>query len=64
MLGDVAVGHPAARVGHVEEDVDGLPGPDEHGVFPDQVGLDDFIASEDQEATSAVHVERVRHGMV
>src|SRR4051794_1165050 len=64
VLGDVAVRHPAAGVGDVEEDVDGLPGPDEYGVLPDEVRLDDFIAGEDQEAPGPVDVERVRHGMV
>ena len=39
MLGDMAVRHPDARLGHVEQDVDGLAGPDEDGVLPDEVLL-------------------------
>src|SRR5687768_3567766 len=58
VLGDVAVGHPAAGVGDVEEDVDGLAGADEDGVLPDQVGLRLAVAGEDEEAARAVDVER------
>ena len=39
VLGDVAVGHPQARVGDVEQDVYGLTRAHQHGVLPDQVGL-------------------------
>jgi hypothetical protein len=44
MLGDVAVRHPPARVGDVEQDVDGLAGADEDRVLPDEVRLDDLVA--------------------
>ena len=50
MFGDVAVSHPAAGVGDVEQDVDGLAGPDEDRVLPDEVRLDDVVAREDQES--------------
>jgi hypothetical protein len=39
VLGDVAVRHPPAGVGDVEEDVDGLASPHQHGVLPDGVLL-------------------------
>ena len=64
VLGDVAVRHPATRVRDVEQDVDGLAGADEDGVLPDEVGLRDAVAGEDDEAAGAVDVERVVHRMV
>src|SRR2546423_8028759 len=57
VLGDVAVRHPDADVGDVQQDVDRLAGADEHGVLPDQAGLDRPIAREDQEAAGAVDME-------
>src|SRR4051794_34556209 len=36
VFGDVAVGHPPARVRHVEQDVDRLAGAHEHRVLPDE----------------------------
>src|SRR5262249_36991932 len=64
VLRDVAVGHPDARVRHVEEYVDGLAGADEHGVLPDEVRLRDAVTREDEEPPSAMNVEGVRHRMV
>src|SRR5512133_3270817 len=64
VLGDVAVGHPQARVGHVEQDVYGLNRTHQHGVLPHQVGLGDPVAGQYQEPAGAVQVERVVHGMV
>ena len=64
VLGDVAVRHPQARVGDVEQDVDGLAGTDQHGVLPDQVGLHNPVSGEDQEAARSVDVERVVHRVV
>jgi hypothetical protein len=58
LLGDMAVGHPQARVGHVEQDVHHLAGADQHRVLPDQVLLDHSIAGQDQEPAGAVEVER------
>ena len=45
MLGNVAVSHPSARIRDIEEDVDGFPGADENGVFPDEVRLIDAVAA-------------------
>jgi hypothetical protein len=59
MLSDMAVSHPQAGVGDVEEDVDRLPGWDEHGVGPDEVGLDNAAASQGQEAACSVDVEGI-----
>ena len=53
-----------AGMGDVEEDVDGLAGRDEHGVLPDEVGLGDAVAGEDEEAAGAVDVERMVHRVV
>src|SRR5256885_1414634 len=64
VLGDVAVRHPEADVGDVQQDVDRLAGADQHGVLPDQAGLDRPIAGQDQEAAGAVNMERVVHWMV
>ena len=64
VLGDVAVRHPHAGVGDVEQDVDDLAGPHEHGVLPHQVGLELAVAGEDQEAPGAVDVEGVVHRVV
>ena len=64
MLGDVAVGHPTARVRDVEQDVDRLTGADEHGVLPGQVRFHDVVAREDHEPAGPVDVERVWHGVV
>src|SRR4051812_44487525 len=64
VLGDVAVGHPPARVGDVEQDVDDLTGAHQDGVGPHQVGLDDVVAAEHEEAAGAVDVERVVHRVV
>src|SRR4029450_9597787 len=64
VLGDVAVGHPQARVGHVEQDVHDLAGADQHGVLPDQVVLDHAVAGQDQEPPGPVQVEGVVHGVV
>ena len=61
VLGDVAVRHPQAGVGDVEQDVDGLAGADQHGVLPHQVGLGHAVAGEHQEPAGAVQVERVVH---
>src|SRR4051812_49180074 len=64
VLGDVAVRHPAAGVGDVEQDVDDLAGAHEHRVGPDEVGVLDAVAAEDEEAARAVDVEGVVHRMV
>ena len=64
VFGDVAVRHPQAGVGDVEQDVDGLAGANEHGVLPGQVGFGDPVSGEDEEAAGAVDVEGVVHGMV
>ena len=64
VLGDVAVRHPAPRVGDVQEDIDDLAGAHQHRVAPDQVRLRLAVAGEDQEAASPVDVERVVHRMV
>src|SRR5688572_3876145 len=45
VLGDVTVGHPKTRVAHVQQDVHGLPGTDEHGVLPDEVRLDSAVSA-------------------
>ena len=57
----MAVRHPDARLGHVEQDVDGLAGPDEDGVLPDEVLLGSPVAREHDEPARAVDVERVVH---
>lgn len=44
VLGYVAMGHPQAGIGHVEEDIDRLAGRHQDGVLPDEVGLDDTVA--------------------
>ena len=64
VLGDVAVGHPATWICDVEQDVDDLSRPDEHGVLPHEVRLDHVVAREDHEPASAMNVERVRHRVV
>ena len=43
MLRDVAMGHPSARVRHVEKDVDRLARPDEHRVLPHEVRSRDQV---------------------
>ena len=48
VLGDVTVRHPAAGLRDLQQNVDGLPGGDEHGVLPDEVRLDSAVAGEDQ----------------
>ena len=50
VLGDVAVGHPQAGVGDVEQDVDGLAGADQDGVLPHQVRFRRSVAGQDEEA--------------
>ena len=40
------------------------PGADEHGVLPDEVGLRNAVAGEDDEAAGAVDVERMVHRVV
>src|SRR5215211_4281536 len=45
VLGDMAVRHPKAGVGDVEQDVDRLPGQHQHRVLPDQAGLDEPVAA-------------------
>ena len=55
VLGDVAVGHPAARIGDVEQDVDRLARLDEHGVLPDEVLLRSTVSGEDDEAWVALN---------
>src|SRR3954471_22906238 len=64
VFGDVAVGHPAARVRDLEQDVDGLPGADQHRVLPDQVRLRLAVPREDEETAGTVHVEGVVHRVV
>ena len=64
VLGDMAVRHPQAGVGDVEQDVHGLAIADQHRVLPDQVGLGHPVAGQHQEAPGPVQVEGVLHGMV
>jgi hypothetical protein len=64
VLGDVAVRHPDAGIRHVEQDVHGLAGSKQHRVLPDEVGLGDAVAAEDEEAAGPVDVERVVHRVV
>ncbi len=64
VLGDVAVRHPQAGVGDVEEDVDRLAGTNQHGVLPHQVWISLSIARDDKETSGAVDVEGMVHGMV
>ena len=64
VLGDVAVRHPAAGVGDLEQDVDRLAGADEHRVAPHEVRLDLAVAGEDEEPPGTVDVERVVHRVV
>ena len=64
MLGDVTVRHPPPWIRDVEEDVDGFPGADENGVFPDEVRLFDAVSCENEKSPCAVNVERVRHRMI
>src|SRR3954454_10386503 len=64
VLSDVAVSHPHAGVGDVEQDVDGLPGAKEHRVLPDEVGVRLAATCQDEEPTGAVDVERVVHRVV
>jgi hypothetical protein len=59
VFGDVVVRHPATGVGEVQQQVKHLAGPDEDGVGPDEVGLDDAVAGENEEASGSVDVERV-----
>src|SRR5687768_400885 len=61
VLGDVAVRHPTADVGDVEQDVDRFAGAHEHGVLPHEVRLDDPVAAEDEKSAGAVDVERMVH---
>src|SRR5215218_10191917 len=61
VLGDVAVRHPLARMGDLEQEVDGLAGRDQHRVLPDEVGLGHAVAGEDQEAAGAMDVEGMVH---
>ena len=51
-------------VGDVEQDVHRLAGSHEHRVLPDEVGLRDAVAGQDDEAAGAVDVERVVHRVV
>ena len=60
----MAVGHPQARIGDVQQDVHRLPGTNQHGVLPDQVRLDDPVPGQDQEAPCPVDMERMVHRMV
>jgi hypothetical protein len=53
-----------AGPGELEEDVDRLARPHQHGVLPDQVGRRLVVACEHQEAAGAVHVERVVHRVI
>jgi hypothetical protein len=39
VLGDVTMRHPQSGVRHVQQDVNGLPRWEQHGVLPDEVGL-------------------------
>ena len=64
VLGYVTVRHPETRLAHVQEDVDGLPGPDEHRVLPNQIRLDKAVSAQDEKAARAVDMERVMHRMV
>ena len=64
VLGDVAVRHPVAGVRDIEEDVDCLPGTDEHGVLPHEVRLGLTVAREDEEASGPVDVEGMGHRVV
>jgi hypothetical protein len=64
MFGDVTVRHPEARVRHIQEDVHGFARAHEHRVLPHQIGLDDAVATEDEEPPRAVDVERVMHWVV
>src|SRR5262249_56703166 len=57
VFGDVAVGHPDARVGHFEQDLDRLAGRHQDGVVPDEVGLDGSAAGGDQEGAGRVDLE-------
>src|ERR687897_3025606 len=61
VFGDVAVRHPGAGIRNVQEDVDRLPGSDEHRVLPDQIRLLDAVPSEDQKPPGAVNMEGVGH---
>jgi hypothetical protein len=45
VFGDVAMRHPQARVGDVEEDVHRLTGSHKHGVLPHQARLDYSVAT-------------------
>src|ERR687896_161525 len=60
---DMTVGHPQPRVGCVHEDVDGLAGAYQDGVFPHEVRLDYTIARQHQEAL-AVDMERMMHRVI
>src|SRR4051794_10864001 len=61
---DVAVRHPSAGVGDVQQQVYDLTRRHEDGVLPDEVRLGGSVAGEDEEAAGAVDVERVVHRMV
>src|SRR3954471_3463958 len=64
VFGDVAVRHPSAGVGDVQQQVYDLTRWHEDGVLPDEVRLGGSVAGEDEEAAGAVDVERVVHRMV
>src|SRR5919108_5268671 len=64
VLGDMAVSHPAAGIGDVEQDLDRLLGSHQHRVLPHEVGLRDAVAAQYQEPACAMDMERMVHGMV
>src|SRR3954453_10233900 len=64
VFGDVAVRHPSAGVGDVQQQVHDLTRWYEDGVLPDEVRLRGSVAGEDEEAAGAVDVEGVVHRMV
>ena len=64
MFGDMAVRHPDAGVGDVEQDIHRLPGSYEHGVLPHEVLLCRAVPCEHDEPASPMDMKRVVHRVV
>src|SRR5688500_12541549 len=62
MLGDMAVGHPAAGIVELDEEIHGSPGRKQHGVLPGMVRDRPPVPGHHHE-TLAVEVDGVVHGM-
>lgn len=61
MFSDVALSHPAARVRHIEQQIDGWAGWHEHRVLPDEVRFDDAPSAP---VARSISFQRVLAGVV